>query len=127
MTERLGVLLAVQFTDQRSVGDELLTGSAFDTRQGGVKTDLSYAGAILSLAYTRNAEGDNLRSPWSGYPGYTSTQVTFFDRAGENTFSAKLSYDFKGVGLTGVTAHALFVHGWGRIDPSTKDPMSDEQ
>jgi outer membrane porin, OprD family len=77
------------------------------------------------LAYTRNAEGDNLRRPWSSYPGYTSAQVTFFDQAGESAFSAKLSYDFKGVGLAGVTAYALFAHGWGRVNPSTKQAVPD--
>lgn len=126
VTERLGMLLTVQFTDQRSVGDDLLTGSSFDTRQVGMKTDISYAGAILSLAYTHNAKGNDLQHPWSSYPGYTSAQGSFFNQAGENAFSAKLSYDFTGLGLKGVAAYVLFVHGWGQVDPSTKAPGPDE-
>ena len=62
-----------------------------------------------------------MQSPWSGYPGYTSVQVQDFNRAGENAFMVKASYDFTRLGLEGVTAYTLFVHGWGRVDPSTKD------
>ena len=55
-----------------------------------------------------------MQSPWSSYPGYTSVQVQDFNRAGENAFMVKGSYDFTRLGLEGVTAYALFVHGWGR-------------
>ena len=60
-----------------------------------------------------------MQSPWSGYPGYTSVQVQDFNRAGEDAFMVKGSYDFTRLGLEGVTAYALFVHGWGAINPTT--------
>jgi len=120
------MLLAMQFTDQRSVGDDLLTGSSFAMNQVGVKSEMSYGGSILTFAYTRNSRGADLQSPWSSYPGYTGVQVTDFNRAGENAFIAKVSYDFKRLGLDGTTAYGLFVHGWGKVDPSTKDPVPDE-
>jgi len=126
VTERLGILLAAQFTDQRSVGEDLLKGYSFQTNQVGVKTDVSYGGAILTLGYTRDSRGADLQSPWGGYPGYTSVQVEDFNRAGENALTAKVSYDFTRLGLEGITAYVLFVHGWGRVDPSTKDPVPDE-
>jgi hypothetical protein len=53
-------------------------------------------------------------------------QVQDFNRAGENAFIVKASYDFTRLGLEGVTAYALFVHGWGRVDPATKGPVPDE-
>ena len=37
VTERLGLLFSAQFTDQRSVGDDLLKGFSFKTNQFGVK------------------------------------------------------------------------------------------
>jgi len=67
-----------------------------------------------------------MQSPWSGYPGYTSVQVQDFNRAGENAFMAKLSYNFRRLGLEGVTAYTLFVHGWSRVDPSTGNPVPNE-
>jgi len=125
VTDKLAVLGAAQFTDQRSVGGDLLTGSSFETRQEGVKTSLSYAGAILNLLFTANGDGTNMREPWSSYPGYTAAMVENFDQAGENAFGAKVSYDFRGIGLEGVTAYALFVHGWGQVNPSS-GPNQDE-
>ena len=126
VTGPLGILLATQFTDQRSVGEDLLKGYSFQTNQVGVRTDVSYGGAILTLGYTRDSKGADLQSPWSSYPGYTSVQVEDFNRAGESAFVAKVSYDFNHLGLEGVTAYGLFVHGWGSVDPSSKDPVPDE-
>jgi hypothetical protein len=67
-----------------------------------------------------------MQSPWSGYPGFTSVQVQDFNRAEEEAVIVKMSYDFSGLGLEGVSAYALFVHGWGRVDPSTKVGVPDE-
>jgi len=39
-----------------------------------------------------------MRSPWSSYPGYTSAQVQDFNRAGEEAFMVKGSYDFSRLG-----------------------------
>ena len=120
LTERLGLLFSAQFTDQRSVGDNLLTGYYFQTSQLGLMTGMSYSGGILTFAYTTDAKGDDLQNPWSSWPGYTGVQVQFFDRAGEDAFMIKGSYDFSHIGLDGVTAYALWVHGWNAINPSTK-------
>jgi hypothetical protein len=126
VTDRLGLLFASQFTDQRSTGEDLLKGFSFSTNQLGVKSDISYGGAILTLGYTHTSSGADMQSPWSGYPGYTSVQVQDFNRANEDAFMVKASYDFTRLGLQGVTAYTLFVHGWGRVDPSTKDSVADE-
>jgi hypothetical protein len=126
VTQKLGLLFAAQFTDQRSVGDDLLKGYSFSVNQVGVKTEMSYGGALLSLAFTTASSGADLQNPWSGYPGYTSVQVQDFNRAGEKAFLVKASYDFTSLGLEGVTAYALFVHGWDRIDPSTGQDVANE-
>jgi outer membrane OprD family porin len=126
VTDRLGLLFSAQFTDQRSVGDNLLTGNAFSTNQFGVKSDISYGGAILTLGYSVDAQGADLQNPWSSFPGYTSVQVQDFNRAGENAFVAKLSYDFTRLCLEGLTAYALYVHGWNRINPSNGSSVPNE-
>jgi hypothetical protein len=126
VTDRLGLLFSAQYADQRSVGEDLLNGYSFKTNQVGVRSDIGYGGAILTLGYTHTSRGADMQSPWSGYPGYTSVQVQDFNRAGENAFMAKLSYDFTRLGLEGVAAYVLFVHGWSRVDPSTKDPVPNE-
>jgi len=126
VTPELGLLFAAQFTDQRSVGDDLLKGYSFSVNQVGVKTEMSYGGALLSLAFTTASSGAELQNPWSSYPGYTSVQVKDFNRAKEKAFLVKASYDFTRIGLEGMTAYAQFVHGWDRIDPSTGQDVANE-
>jgi hypothetical protein len=126
VTDRLGLLFSAQWTDQRSTGDDLLKGYSFSSNQLGVKTDISYGGAVLTFGYTYTNSGDDMQNPWSGYPGYTSVQVQDFNRAGEEAFMVKASYDFSRLGLEGVTAYALFVHGWDRLNPAAKASVPNE-
>jgi hypothetical protein len=123
LTSRLGLVVSAQFTDQRSVGEDLLTGNSFATSQVGVKAAIGFGGGLLFLAYTRDSSGANLQSPWSSYPGYTNVQVQSFNRAGEEASMVMGSYDFSRLNLEHVTAYALWVHGWGAIDPLTKDSV----
>ena len=126
VTRKLGLLFAAQFTDQRSVGEDLLKGYDFSVNQVGVKTEMSYSGALFSLAFTTASSGADLQNPWSSYPGYTSVQVKDFNRAKEKALLVKAAYDFTPLGLEGVTAYALFVHGWYRINPSTGEDVANE-
>jgi hypothetical protein len=126
ITKDLGVLAAFQFADQRSTGDDLLKGSSFTGNQLGLKGDVSYGGAVFTFGYTNTLRGEDMQNPWSGYPGYTSVQVQDFNRAKEQAVITRLSYDFSRLGLEGVSSYLLFVHGWGRVDPSTKAGAPDE-
>jgi hypothetical protein len=126
LTKELGLLVAAQYTDQRSVGSDQLKGFGFTTHQFGIKGEMSFQRAILTLGYSIAGKGADLQNPWSSYPGYTSVQVQDFNRAGENAFLGKLSYDFSSLGLAGVTAYALWVHGWDRVDPITKASVKQE-
>lgn len=126
ITKDLGALLAFQFADERSTGRDLLKGRAFTGNQVGVRSDVSYGGAVFTLGYTNTLRREDMQNPWSGYPGYTSVQVQDFDRAKEQAIITKLSYDFSRLGLEGVSAYGLFVHGWGRVDPSTKAGVPNE-
>ncbi|BCT93936.1 porin [Lysobacter helvus] len=108
--------VAAQYSDQRSVGNHRLTGSAFDAHQWGLKADLAVAGALLTAGYT-DARGDHdMTAPWSGYPGYTSVQVEDFNRAGEDAWLLRAQYTFPG--HTGFSAYALHVAGSDPDAPS---------
>ena len=63
ITEKLGALFAVQFTDQRSTGSDLLQGR-FSTNQVGIKGEVSYGGAVLAFGYTHANRGADVRNPW---------------------------------------------------------------
>ena len=100
---------AAQYTDQESVGDELLTGSDFSADQWGVKAEFGYKGALFTAAYTSTGNGTSMKGPWSGYPGYTSVQVNDFNRAGEDALMLRVGYNFKSV--PGLGVYGLCVDG----------------
>jgi hypothetical protein len=88
---QVGLLLAAQYSDQRSTGNNLLTGASFFTNQVGIKSEFGYAGGLLTLAYTVDAAGADLSNPWSSYPGYTCVQVRDFNNANEEAFLVRLA------------------------------------
>jgi len=116
---------AAQFSDQRSTGDNLLTGQSFSGHQWGLKSDLNLGPALLTLAYTDTTDGTNMRNPWSGYPGYTSVQVKDFNRAGESAVLLRGSYDFSSNGAPGLSAYVLYVHGSGVRAPNYNEDETD--
>lgn len=118
LTDRYQLQLSAQYSSQKSTGDNLLTGNNFSTHQAGVNADLGVGAALLTLAYTKTANGADMQSPWGAYPGYTSVQVEDFFRAGESALMLRAAYDFSGDGLDGVTAYVLRVHGSGVKAPA---------
>jgi hypothetical protein len=109
--------LALQFTDQRSVGSDLLFGEDFTARQVGIKAELPVGDALFTAGYTAAGGDSNMQNPWSGYPGYTSVQVEDFNRDGEEAVLLRAAYDIPWV--DGLSAYALWVHG--------TDPEADGQ
>lgn len=92
-------IVALQYADQRSTGDNLLTGSAFATDEFGARLQLGYAGAILTVAYSTVDAGYQMQSPWSSNPFYTDAQILGYQRAGENAFNVGASLDLSPIGL----------------------------
>jgi hypothetical protein len=109
LREAVKLQLALQYTDQRSTGDELLEGGDFSSDQFGLKTELVHGRALYTIGYTGTGNGSNMRSPWSGYPGYTRGQVENFNRAGENAWMLRVGYNLPGA--SGWRLHALYVDG----------------
>ena len=117
LARRVRLTLGLQYADQRSTGDNLLTGKSFLTDQGGLKADLAMGPVLLTAARTQtaigtrgsNSSGTDMINPWGGYPGYTAVQVENFYRAGENATMLRLAYNFPRV--TGLSVYGLWVHG----------------
>ena len=103
------IRLSLQYTDQRSVGDEL--DGDFKTYVLGGKAAFSCQGAILSLAFSRTDSGSGIRSPYGGYPGYLSLMIKDFDRADEDGWLIGLSYNFRTMGLDGLSMFANYARG----------------
>jgi hypothetical protein len=109
LTKRLRLQLAAQYTNQRSVGENLLMGHEFSANQFGLKAELAFAGALLTTAYTGTKNGTTMQSPWSGDPGYTSVQVENFDRGGEDAWLLRAAYNLRYP--KNLSVYALYVHG----------------
>lgn len=94
LTQKLGLRLQGQFTEQDSVGGDNLIG-VFDTRVGGAQVSLSYDSFMLRTGFSVTADSANIQSPYGTYPGYISLLTNTFNRAGENAWLLGFSYDFK--------------------------------
>lgn len=103
----ISLRLSGQFMIQTGVGDELLTGPGFEAWIGGVKGDLTYGPATLTVGYTANGEDDNWRSPYGSWPGYTSMIVKDFNRAEEQAILLGATVDFTPLGVKGLVFTAL--------------------
>lgn len=109
LSEKIRPGIVFQFSDQRSTGNELLTGSDFEAHQAGIKGELPVGRALFTTAWTNAWGNADLRNPWSGHPGFTAVQAGDFNRNGEEAFLYRAAYDFEC--LPGLSAYALWVQG----------------
>jgi hypothetical protein len=101
--------LGGQYTDQRSVGDEI--GDDFDTFVYGGKVAASYRNATLTLAFSSTDDGAGIRNPYGGYPGYLSLMIKSFNRADEDAWLVGASYDFTRIGAPGLSSFINYAQG----------------
>jgi hypothetical protein len=101
--------LGGQYTDQRSVGDEI--GGDFDTFVYGGKVAASYRNTTLTLAFSSTDDGAGIRNPYGGYPGYLSLMIKSFNRADEDAWLIGASYDFARIGVPGLSGFINYARG----------------
>ena len=124
LTDDLDLGVSAQFTDQRSVGDEL--DGDFETSVYGAKVSTTYKGATLSLAFSSTDNDSRIRSPFGSYPGYLSLMVRDFNRAGEDAWLVGLAYDFAEVGWNGISGFINYAEGYVPDSDSTGTPDQKE-
>lgn len=100
---------ALQFSDQRSVGANLLRGDEFSAHQWGGKVELVMKQALLTAACSSSWGDADMQSPWNGYPGYASVQIEDFFRRGERAWMLRAAYSFAAV--DGLSIYGLWVDG----------------
>ena len=108
LTEKWGLQLGAQYTHQASTGDELL--GPFDTYSWGLRSKISYGGAVLTAAYTRTGD-DEIRKPFGGTPGFTSSMLFDFDRRNEEAYRFGLSFNLARIGRPGFGIVADYTMG----------------
>jgi hypothetical protein len=116
-------IVGANVLDQRSLGADLLTGSAFNTFQASAKVQMSYAGWILFAAGSVTGDESKIFSQFGSKPNYTDMQQLSFDNAGEKSIGGSVAYDFGNkfadAGLSGLTAGVWYARGWGAFNPTT--------
>lgn len=121
----VGLRLAGQFINQEGVGDDLLKWKSGSTHALGIKADVSYRKAVLTLAVTGNSSSEALISPYGSYAGYNSVIINNYNRPGEYGVRAGLSYDFEQVGLKGLSTFGNYVWGNGAVAGDTGEDAPD--
>jgi hypothetical protein len=119
LAEARRVNLSTQYTSEHSVGQDLLTGKSFSADQLGFKAEIATGPALLTAAYTETGRGTTVKSPWSGYPGYTGVQYNDFNGPGENAFMLRAACNVKE--LPGVSVYGLWVRGSAPEAPATQN------
>ncbi len=127
LAPEVSAALSAQFAAQNSTGANLLNGgTTWATNDFGVQAQLGYSTAILSAAYTVVNPGFNMQTPWSANPFYTDGQIQAFNRAGESTILAGLSYVATPLGLPGVGASVYYFRGWTQAPAAGLPVLEDE-
>jgi len=116
-----------QFTDQRSVGDHLLTGKRFDTQSTDLRIVASFRNAVLTTAFTQNGHGARIRSPFRGIPSFSSLMLSDFNLANQKTFKVGLAYDAERIGLVGLSGFISYARGYNAEDVSTGRSLRDNE
>src|SRR5215467_1455088 len=115
--------VGAQFTDQRSVGDGLVSNGAdrfWSTQQGGMQVQLIYKALTLTTAFSITGAGNNIQTPWGSFPGYISMIDQDFNRANEKAWLIGAAYDFSKVLTEGLSGYMKFAWGTDAIDPVTR-------
>lgn len=123
LLRRYGVKASVQFTDQRSVGDELV--GNFSTNSLGLGLAGSRKGLLLKIAYTQTEAGGEIRSPWGGAATYNTVMLENFNRAGEKSLRFNLSWSGTRIDRKAWSGFLNVVTGWDAIDAATGEALSD--
>ncbi len=113
LTDEISLRADLHFTDQRSVGDDLLTGSDFDTRQLAAALAASFKGGILRVAVSTTDEEQSIHTPFGTPPTPLSMMIENFSRADEDAWLVGLSWNLRRFGLEGWSAVVNYARGNG--------------
>ena len=99
----------LQYTDQRSVGDELI--GAFETGLLSAKVEYAAGDATLRLGASSTGSEKGMQKPYGSSANYLSIMAEDFDRAGEDAWMIGGNYNFQRVGRGDLSMFANVVSG----------------
>lgn len=123
LAEDLDLSLGFQYTDQRSVGAQLL--GDFVTWNTGGQAELGYAGASVTAAFAFTGMANRILTSFGGWPGYLALQSRYFNLANQNAWGVGVGYNFGRLGFPGVTARTFYAQGTNAVTPGTSQPVGN--
>jgi len=116
--------VSANYTDQRTIGEDLMAGGPFATSQVSGRVAASYHDATVLAAISENGRGADLNGPFGSFPAYTVLDQLNFNDAGETTVVVGAAYDFSRIVTDGLKFQMRYGKGSGVIDPQTGAPQS---
>ncbi len=89
--------VSVNYTDQRTVGADLIAGAPYATRQVAGRVAASYHDATVLVAASDNGDAAALQGPFGSFPAYTVLDQLNFNDAGQKTLVVGAAYDLSRV------------------------------
>ena len=129
LSKELKLIFGGQFTDQRAVGDKLLTNAStqdWDTYNVSMKAGVAYQDLTVTVGGSITGDGNTIQAPWGSFPGYLSLIQEDFQRANEKAVLVGAAYDFSKIITPGLAAFVNIAHGWDAIDPKTRAKAPDQ-
>ncbi|MBW2497373.1 MAG: OprD family outer membrane porin [Deltaproteobacteria bacterium] len=105
----LGVRLDSQFTYQADDGDDLLGDGLDNSWNVGLRASTSYGNALGRLGVSVTSSQAAIVSLFGTSPSYVSLMQRTFTAKDEKALLASVSYDFSGLGATGLSAIVNYV------------------
>jgi len=119
--------VSANYTDQRTVGSELMHGAPYATNQFSVRVAASYDNATVLAAASQNGDGADLQGPFGSFPAYTVLDQLNFNQAGQETLVIGAAYDLSHALLDGLKVQTRYGWSWGAIPAAAGDPVSGRQ
>jgi hypothetical protein len=115
---------SVNYTDQRTVGTDLIAGAPYATDQVGARAAASYADATILVAASQNGDGAALQGPFGSFPAYTVLDQLNFNEAGEKTIVVGAAYDLSHLIVDGLKVQTRYGWAWDAIDAPSGTPLT---
>jgi hypothetical protein len=119
--------VSANYTDQRTVGADLIAGAPYETSQVAARAAASYAEVTLLVAGSANGDGAALQGPFGSFPAYTVLDQLNFNEAGETTVVVGAAYDLSHVIFDGLKLATRYGWAWGAVDAPSGAPLSSQR
>ena len=115
---------SVSYTDQRTVGADLIAGAPYATDQVSARVAASYDNATVLFAGSQNGEGAALQGPFGSFPAYTVLDQLNFNEAGQKTLVVGAAYDLSHLVLDGLKLQSRYGWAWDAVDAPSGKPLT---